>query len=320
MRAGAGLAAVAVAAAVAGCGGAVLAGAGPPAAKGTVAATQTPLQAANGPVAATPGAQPLTLRMAPGARRITFRFKQPPRSGLLFDLDTGEVLWQHLPTRVLPIASLTKMMTALLVVDATQPGTKARITRAAVRAIGSKVGMLPRGKDVRVETLLNGLMLPSGNDAAIALAQRVGGTTPRFVAAMNARARAMALPCTRFASPSGIVDRGNHSCAADLAQLARAVLDKPRLARIVRRRQAVQPLPVKGGRVWLYNHNPLLRMGYAGTIGIKTGYTDAAGRCLVGAVRRGGRRLGVVLLHSPDPGTQASKLLDRAFRRARSVN
>jgi D-alanyl-D-alanine carboxypeptidase len=78
----------------------------------------------------------------------------------------------------------------------------------------------------------------------------------------------------------------------------------------------VEPLPIKGGRVWLYNHNPLLRMGYPGTLGIKTGYTDAAGRCLVGAVRRGGRRLGVVLLHSPDPGTQASKLLDRAFRRA----
>jgi D-alanyl-D-alanine carboxypeptidase len=308
---------VAVAAAVAGCGGGVLAGAGPPAAKGSVAPAQTPLQAANGPVAAAPGAHPLTLRASPVAQQVVLRFKQPPRSGLVFDLDTGEVLWQRLPTRVLPIASLTKMMTALLVVDATRPATKARITRAAVRATGSKVGLLPRGRDVRVETLLNGLMLPSGNDAAIALAQHVGGTTARFVAAMNARARAMALPCTRFASPSGIIDRGNHSCAADLAQLARAVLDKPRLARIVRRRMAVEPLPIKGGRVWMYNHNPLLRMGYPGTIGIKTGYTEAAGRCLVAAVRRAGRRIGVVLLHSPDPGTQASKLLDRAFRRAR---
>ena len=89
------------------------------------------------------------------------------------------------------------------------------------------------------------------------------------------------------------------------------MLDQPRLARIVRRRQSVRPLPIKGGRVWLYNNNPLLRTRYPGTIGVKTGYTDAAGHCLVAAVRRGGRRLGVVLLHSPDTLTQARKLLAR---------
>jgi D-alanyl-D-alanine carboxypeptidase len=123
----------------------------------------------------------------------------------------------------------------------------------------------------------------------------------------------MGLVCTRFSSPSGFVDRGNHSCAADLAALARAILREPRLASIVRRRQAVLPFPIKGGRIYLNNNNPLLRAGYAGTTGIKTGYTDAAGRCLVATVRRGGRQLGVVLLHSPDPGTQARKLLDRGF-------
>src|SRR3954470_8106846 len=176
-----------------------------------------------------------------------------------------------------------------------------------------------RGKAVRVETLLNGLLLPSGNDAAIALAQHVSGSAQRFVRAMNARGRAMGLPCTRFTSPSGIVDRGNHSCALDLAQLARAVLDRPRLARIVRRRRAVLPLPVKGGRVWLYNNNPLLLMGYPGTIGVKTGYTSAAGSCLVAAARRAGRRLAVVLLHSPDPGGQARRLLDRAFGTGRAA-
>jgi D-alanyl-D-alanine carboxypeptidase len=133
---------------------------------------------------------------------------------------------------------------------------------------------------------------------------------------MNERAEAMGLACTRFSTPSGIRDRGNHSCAADLAALARAVLRVPRLARIVRRRSAVLPFPARGGRIHLYNNNPLLRAGYRGTTGVKTGYTEAAGRCLVATVRRGTRRLGVVLLDSPDPGTQARRLLDRAFTRS----
>jgi serine-type D-Ala-D-Ala carboxypeptidase (penicillin-binding protein 5/6) len=137
-----------------------------------------------------------------------------------------------------------------------------------------------------------------------------------FVALMNARARAMGLACTRFSSVSGIRDRGNHSCAPDLAAMARAVLREARLARIVRRRSAVLPFPIKGGKIYLYNNNPLLRAGYRGTTGVKTGYTEAAGRCLVASVRRGPRRLGVVLLDSPDPGTQARRLFDRAFSRS----
>ena len=248
---------------------------------------------------------------------MSLRFKKPPRSGLLFDLDTGRVLWRHDPTRVLPIASLTKMMTALLVVQRVPAGKRVRITKEALRYQGSGVGMFKRGRRIGVETMLNGLLLPSGNDAAIALAQKVSGKVPRFVALMNRRARAMGLTCTHFSAPDGFTDRANHSCAADLAALSRAVLREPRLARIVRRRQAVLPFPIKGGKIYLYNHNPLLRQGYRGVTGIKTGYTAKAGRCLVATVRRGQVRLGVVLLHSPDPGTQARKLLDRGFRLAR---
>jgi serine-type D-Ala-D-Ala carboxypeptidase (penicillin-binding protein 5/6) len=91
------------------------------------------------------------------------------------------------------------------------------------------------------------------------------------------------------------------------------VLDQPRLARIVKRRRAVLPFPIKGGRIFLFNNNPLLRTGYPGVIGVKTGFTNAAGRCLVAAAERNGRRLGVVLLHSPDPAHQARLLLDRGF-------
>jgi D-alanyl-D-alanine carboxypeptidase len=273
-----------------------------------------PLQVANGPApAADPGSRPLRLALTGTADPVQVAFKHPPRSGLLFDLDTGEVLWRKDPARVLPIASLTKMMTALIVVDRAPPDAMVRVTKEALAYKGSGVGLLPKGKRVKLETLLNGLLLPSGNDAAIALAQRISGTVAGFVERMNERAGDLGLACTRFSSPDGFVDAGNHSCAIDLAELARAVLDKPRLARIVARRRAVMPFPIKGGRIYLFNNNPLLRTGYPGTIGIKTGYTDAAGRCLVAAARRGGRRLGVVLLHSPDPGKQATQLLNRGF-------
>jgi D-alanyl-D-alanine carboxypeptidase (penicillin-binding protein 5/6) len=258
---------------------------------------------------------PLAVRLDDPRDVVRTRFKRPPRSGLLFDVDTGRVLWRYRPTRVLPIASLTKMMTALVVVDRVPARAKVRITAEALAYTGSGVGLLPRGRRVTVDALLHGLLLPSGNDAAIALALRAAGSVPRFIGLMNRRAREMGLACTQFSTVSGIRDRNNHSCAPDLAVLARAVLREPRLARIVRRRSAVLPFPIKGRKLYLYNNNPLLRSGYRGTTGVKTGYTTAAGRCLVATARRGGLRLGVVLLGSPDPGAQARRLLDRGFAR-----
>jgi serine-type D-Ala-D-Ala carboxypeptidase (penicillin-binding protein 5/6) len=257
---------------------------------------------------------PLAVTLDDPRDTVAVRFKRPPRSGLLFDLDSGEVLWRYEPERVLPIASLTKMMTALVAVARLPEGSRVLITKEALAYTGSGVGLFKRGRRIAVDTMLHGLMLPSGNDAAIALAQQAAGSVQEFIALMNARARAMGLACTRFSTVSGIRDAGNHSCAPDLAALARAVLREPRLARIVRRRSAVLPFPIRGRKLYLYNNNPLLRAGYRGTTGVKTGYTEAAGRCLVASVRRRGRRLGVVLLNSPDPGRQAMRLFDRAFK------
>jgi D-alanyl-D-alanine carboxypeptidase (penicillin-binding protein 5/6) len=258
---------------------------------------------------------PLAVRLDDPHDTVRVELKHPPEAGLLFDLDTGRVLWRRNPSRVLPIASLTKMMTALLVAERVPRDGRVRITPETLRYTGSGVGLLPRGKLIGVQTMLHGLLLVSGNDAAIALAQRAaGGSVRRFVRLMNQRARAMGLACTRFSTPSGIRDAGNHSCAGDLAALARAVLRTPRLARIVRRPSAVLPFPIKGGKLYLFNTNPLLRARYRGTTGVKTGYTVAAGRCLVATVQRGTTRLGVVLLHSRDPGRQARRLLDRGFR------
>ena len=249
----------------------------------------------------------------PAPRQVRMQFKQPVRSGLLFDVRSGRVLWKRAPDQRVPIASLTKMMTALVVVAHARPSERVLITQAALDYSGSGVGLLPKGKKVRLETLLYGLLLPSGNDAAIALAQHVAGTQGHFIAMMNARAHAMGLRCTHFTTVSGIVDQGNYSCAVDLAVVAHAVLRQPRLARIVATPSAVLPFPIKGGKLYLYNNNPLLRMRYPGADGVKTGYTVAAGACLVASARRGHKWLGVVLLHSDDPPDQAQELLNAGF-------
>jgi D-alanyl-D-alanine carboxypeptidase len=252
---------------------------------------------------------------APAGHQVSIRLRAPLRSGMLFDVHSGRVLWQRDPDRSLPIASLTKMMTALIVVAMPRDRPRARvlITRQAVHFQGSGVGLLPVRKRVPLEPLLYGLLLPSGNDAAIALAQHVAGTQRRFIAIMNAEAGAMGLGCTHYTTVSGIVDAGNYSCAVDLAKLARALLDEPRLKRIVGSASAVLRFPIKGGKLFLYNNNPLYRLAYPGTDGVKTGYTTAAGVCLVATARRGRTWLGVVLLHSGDDIDQAPALLNAGF-------
>jgi D-alanyl-D-alanine carboxypeptidase len=118
---------------------------------------------------------------------------------------------------------------------------------------------------------------------------------------------------------SGIVDQGNYSCAQDLALIAHLVLKQPLLASIVGSRSAIVPFPIKGGKLYLYNNNPLLVLRYPGTDGVKTGFTDAAGQCLVATARRGRTWLGVVLLHAGDTSTEAQQLLGAGFAKLRQT-
>jgi D-alanyl-D-alanine carboxypeptidase len=271
-----------------------------------------------------PALSPAGLALGPPAFRLTgigtaadavhVPFHVPPHAGLLFDLDSGRVLWQRNATERRPIASITKLMTALLAVRSAPADAPVLITRQAVAEGGSKVGLLPLGHHVSLQSLMYGLLLPSGNDAAVAIAQHVSRTIPAFVAAMNAEAARLGLSCTRFSSPSGFYDKGNFSCPADLAVLAHVDLAQPRIAHVTRDATAEFRFPIKGGKLYLANNNPLLVFGYPGTTGMKTGYTVAAGRCLLATAERHGVRLGVVLLHSPAPGAQAAKLLNAAFR------
>jgi D-alanyl-D-alanine carboxypeptidase len=268
-----------------------------------------------------PGATPSPGTAAPdpeqaalaGVDAFHLKFSDPPRAGIVFDVNTGEVLWRHNPLKRTQIASLTKIMTALLVVEQTRAKDEVRIPKDALNYTGSGVGLLPKGRHVTIEALLHGLLLPSGNDAAIALADTVAGSRAAFVKQMNDKARLLGLRCTRFASPSGIDDR-DRSCAADLAALTRIVIAKTRIARIVRKAHAAVRFPIKGGKLYLNNTNPLLRMDYPGTIGLKTGDTDLAGHCLIAVVHRGGRTIAAIVLHSPNPQLQVRRLFAKAFR------
>ena len=265
---------------------------------------------------ALPAVEPIPRIRMSSVDAFSLNFRKPPRAGLLFDLDNGDVLWRLHPYKRLPIASLTKIMTALIVTERAGPNERVLITRPSLHAQGSAVGVLPKHKRVRLEALLNGLLIVSGNDAAVALADHVAGTERRFAVLMNRRARQLGLRCTRFVTSYGL-QSGNRSCAHDLAVLARLAMRNRRIARIVRRRRVELPFPIKGGHLFLYGHNPLMEEHYRGTIGLKTGFTDPAGRCLVGIAKRGAHTLGVVLLHSPNPGRHGPRLLNLGFRELR---
>jgi D-alanyl-D-alanine carboxypeptidase (penicillin-binding protein 5/6) len=238
---------------------------------------------------------------------------RPPRAGIVFDLASGDVLWRRRPLEHRAIASLTKVMTALVVATTTRPHDLVRIHADALRYTGRSVGVLKRGKQVRAEALLNAALITSANDAAIALAHDVGGSIRGFARLMNERARVLGLSCSHFVSPHG-AEKANRSCAADLAALTRLAMAERRIARIVRIPYTQIPAQVRGKRLYLATTNPLLAAGYKGTIGLKTGYTSEAGRCLIAVVRHGRRTLGAVLLDSPNPGEQAKRLLEAGFR------
>jgi D-alanyl-D-alanine carboxypeptidase len=252
---------------------------------------------------------PFAVRAAAGPPPVEVDFAHPPRAGILFDVETGRVLWQRHPGRRLPIASLTKMMTALIIAERHRLGERVAITPEALAYQGSGMGVLTKGERVPLRDLLYGLLLVSGNDAAIALAQHDAGSVPSFVERMNLSARRLGLRCSRFSSPSGILDRGNYSCPRDLAALARADLANARVRRLVGADHVRFPFPVKGGHLDLYNNNPFIREGTKGITGVKTGYTEAAGRCYVITRRFGGRQLGVVLLDTSNPLDQVPALL-----------
>jgi D-alanyl-D-alanine carboxypeptidase (penicillin-binding protein 5/6) len=253
---------------------------------------------------------PRVRAVGPSPARVTLG--QGIRSGLAFDQASGRVLWSRDPQRVLPIASLTKLMTALLAVERFGPHQRVRISRESDWVGGSRMGGLKPGRRVRADVLLKGLLIASANNAAVALASAGAGSQRAWVALMNTRAKLLGLTCTHYVDAHGL-DRRNRSCAADLATLAMRAMSEPRIAEIARKRFA-RVWPGAGRKLTLRTTNHLLRDRYPGAIGLKTGYTNPAGFCLVAIVKRGTRRIGIVLLGSKDSFADARRIAREAAR------
>jgi serine-type D-Ala-D-Ala carboxypeptidase (penicillin-binding protein 5/6) len=231
-------------------------------------------------------------------------------AAVLEDLDTGQVLYRKQPSKRRPIASLTKVMTALLVLERAGPHDPVTVSDRAASQTGSVLG-LEEGERISVQHLLYGLLLQSSNDAAVALAEHVGGTVERFVKMMNERAAALGLEDTVFRSPNGLDDRG-HSTALDMAELTRDAYADATFASIVRTRFHSIPAP-SGPARRIQNRNALLWL-YPGAEGVKTGFTTPAGHCLIAAAERDGLQLVAVVLDEPtDTFSDGAALLDYGF-------
>jgi serine-type D-Ala-D-Ala carboxypeptidase (penicillin-binding protein 5/6) len=241
-------------------------------------------------------------------------------AAILIDADTGEILFSHNANARLPMASTTKIMTALLVLDSLDLDTKVTVSANAVATIGSKT-MLVQGEVLTVEQLLNALLVVSGNDAGIALAEAAAGSVKAFVERMNAKADALGLTNTNFVNPCGLNNKKHFSSARDLATLAQYALADPVFSRIVNTvPYSLPPIPpvppsTKETRRDFDNQNELLHR-YAWVTGVKTGSTPYAKYCVVASGTVEGVSLIAVVLGAQEDETrwkEAKALFDYGF-------
>ena len=226
---------------------------------------------------------------------------------VVLDASTGRFLVHKQETDRSLIASTTKIMTALVVCEQCNVLDRMRIPKEAVGIEGSSM-YLREGEVLTIQELLYGLMLQSGNDAAVALAIYCGGTVEGFAELMNDKARQLELTDTHFVNPNGLDAPEHYSSAKDLALLAAYAMENPIFAKTVSTKS------VRVGERYLTNHNKLLWQ-YEGADGVKTGYTKKAGRILVSSAARDGRRLVAVTINAPDDWHDHTTMLDDGFRK-----
>jgi serine-type D-Ala-D-Ala carboxypeptidase (penicillin-binding protein 5/6) len=230
---------------------------------------------------------------APALSRADDAPESSARAVLVADGRTGDVLHVENPNRRLPLASITKLMTALVALERARPGEVVTVPRFVSSVGESSIGLRP-GERISVRDLLAAALIQSANDAAYALAAYVGqGNVRAFVRLMNEKARELGLARTHFVRPDGLDAPGHYSSASDILVLARAAMQRPVIRRLVRLRKA----RIAGGRS-LFAWNDLLG-SFPGTFGVKTGHTDLARWCEVAAARRDGASVYAIVLGSP---------------------
>ncbi len=249
----------------------------------------------------------LVLASVPAARAVG----TSASSAVLMDAGSGRVLYEANADEERLIASITKLMTALVALESGHSLDEVVTVRPEwAGAEGSSI-YLQAGEKVTLETLLYGMLLRSGNDAALAVAGFCGGSVDAFVDRMNEKASALGMTHSRFANPNGLNHPDHYSSARDMALLARACLENETLARMVSTRSITL-----GTRVFT-NHNKLL-WRYRGCVGMKTGFTEKAGRTLVSAAERDGMTLICVTLNDPNDWADHTALLDYGFANYRA--
>lgn len=227
------------------------------------------------------------------------------QSAAVMDPISGRLLFDKNSSKQSLIASTTKIMTALLICERCNVLDQMRIPKEAVGIEGSSM-YLREGEKLTLQELLYGLMLSSGNDAAVALALYCCGSIEEFANQMNDKARCLGMTQTHFANPNGLDAKDHYSTARDLAILAAFAMENPVFA------QTVSTKTITAGNRFLRNHNKLLWL-YPGADGVKTGYTKAAGRILVSSAERNRRRLVAVTINDPNDWHDHATLLDQGF-------
>ena len=239
------------------------------------------------------------------------------KGAVLIEADGNEVIFEQHKDLKLPMASTTKIMTALVVLENCQCDQEVLIEPHMTGIEGSSI-YLQAGEILTVSDLLHALMLESANDAAVALAFTVGGSIEGFATLMNEKACSLGLTSTHFTNPHGLDDDEHYTTAYELALITKEALKNPTFAEIVSTYKHCIPLNNGEGTRVLVNHNKLLR-SYDGAVGVKTGYTKRCGRCLVSYAKRNGVSLICVTLGDPNDWHDHKVLLDRGFDEYESV-
>lgn len=241
-------------------------------------------------------------------------------SAAVIDVETGQVLYNKNMNLRRPPASLTKILTAIIAIEEGNLKDIVTVSRRAVYQEGSSI-YLQQGEKISLEELLYGVMLESGNDASIAVAEHISGSVEEFASLMNKRAREMGVKYSNFLNPNGLPQSGHYSSAYDLAMIMSYALKNETFARIT----ATKSKTISSGNNWgrsLTNHNELL-WSYPGVSGGKTGYTRAAGPCLQASARRNGREVVAVVLNSVSKKSkyeEIRRLLDYGLNNFKKIN
>ena len=240
------------------------------------------------------------------------------KSAILTEAKTGEVLYEKNAYQKMPMASTTKIMTAICAIENSNLDEVVTVDSRAAGIEGSSM-YLKNGEKITLRNLLYGLMLSSGNDAAVAIALNVGKSVENFADMMNETAKKIGVKDTSFKNPNGLDEEGHYTTAYDLAQITRYALSNSEFAKIVSTNEITLAGSENSNARSLRNHNKLLRI-YEGTTGVKTGFTKKSGRCLVSSSERNGINLIAVTLNDPNDWNDHISMFNYAFDNCKMKN